>query len=53
MNIKMAINAQLSTVESKKTDYKQNRNGILDMEIFWRVISWEWEEGEWGKRCRD
>ena len=55
MNIKMAINSQLSTTESKKTNYanKQNRNRIIGMEIIWRVISWEGEGGEWGKRCRD
>ena len=44
MNSKMAINSQLSTTESKKTN-KQNRKIITDMEIIWRVISWE-ENGE-------
>ena len=38
MNIKMAINSQLSIIESKKQT-KQNRNRSIDMEIFWRVIS--------------
>ena len=48
----MAINSQLSsTFESKKTNKanKQNRNRIIDMEIIWRVISWEWERRERGK----
>ena len=51
----MAINSQLSTFESKKTNKanKQNRNRIIDMEIIWRVISWEGEGKEGGKRCRD
>ena len=44
MNIRMAINSQLSTIESKKlskqTEQKQNHR-----EIIWRVINWE---GEWG-----
>ena len=55
MNIKMAINSQLSTIESKKTNQanKQNRNRITDMEMMWRAISWEGLGQEWGKRCRD
>ena len=52
MNIKMAINSQLSTNEPNKTQTNyannQNRNRILDMEIFRRVISREGEGGEWG-----
>ena len=41
MNIKMAINSQLSTTESKKANYanKQNRNRIIDMEIISMVNS--------------
>ena len=31
----------------------QNRNRIIDMEIIWKVISWDGEAGEWGERCRD
>ena len=53
MNIKMATNSQLSTIESKKqTSNKQNRNRIIDMEIIWRVISWEAKGEEWGERHR-
>ena len=36
---------------SKQTE--QNRMETTDMEFNWRFISWEGEEGEWGKRCRD
>ena len=25
---------------------------MIDMESIWRVISWEWEGGEWGERVR-
>ena len=55
MNSNRATNSQLSTTESKTTNQenKQNRNRIIDMEIIWRVISWEGAGGEWGKRCRD
>ena len=51
MNIKMATNSQLSTTESKKANLanNQNRNRIIDMELTWRVISWEGEGGEWRK----
>ena len=50
MNIKIAINSQLSTIESKKQYVnKQNSNRIIEMEIIWRVTSWEWEGGQWGK----
>ena len=44
MNIEMAINSQLSTIQSQKQmkqASKQNRNRIIDMEIIWSVISWE------------
>ena len=48
MNIKMAINSQLSTIESKKQTKQTSRTEreIIDMEIIWRVISWEGEGGE-------
>ena len=52
----MATDSQPSTTESKKKKNKlsnQNRNRIIDMEIIWRVINWEWEGGDWGKRYRD
>ena len=51
----MTTNSQLSMTESKKTNKanNQNKNGITDMKIIWRVISWKGERGEWGKRCRD
>ena len=54
MNIKMAINSQLSTTESKKTNQanNQNRNRIINMEITWRVISWEREEGRMGEKVQ-
>ena len=42
INNKMAINSQPSTIESKKqTKQTNNRNRDIDMEIIWRVISWE------------
>ena len=49
MNSKMTTNSQLSTIEPKKNKTKQeqiyannqNRNRITEMEITWRVISWE------------
>ena len=56
MNIKMAINSQLSTIESKKQTKKKlnsTRNRFMEMEIIWRVISWEGDGGEWRKRCRE
>ena len=52
----MAINSQLLATESKKQtklSKQQNRNRIIDMEVIWRVISWEREGGEWGQRCRE
>ena len=55
MDIKVAINSQLSTIESKKQtkQNKQNINRIIDTEIIWRVISWEEEEDPWEERCRN
>ena len=55
MDIKMAINLQLSTIESKKTNKANHQkiNRIINMEIIWRVISGAGEGGEWGKRYRD
>ena len=53
MNIKIAINPRLSIIESKNKLSKQSRNRTIDMEIIWRVISWEGEEGKWGKRYMD
>ena len=58
MNSKMTTNSQLST-EHKKTKIKTrkannwNRNRITEIEITWRVISGEEEEGEWGERYRE
>ena len=59
----MTTNSQLSTNEPKKrkerktmkTKTKQTtRTGTeSEMEITWRVISGEWEGGEWGKRYRE
>ena len=48
MNSRKATNSQLSASESKTTTTKkqannQNRKRIEDMEITWRVISWEGE----------
>ena len=45
MNNKVAINSQLSTIESKKQNKqkKQNRKRIIDMEVIWRIVNWEWE----------
>ena len=55
MNIKMAIHFQLSTTECKKTNQanNQNRNRIIDLDITWKVISWEWEGGECGEMYKD
>ena len=45
MNIKMAINSQLSTIECKKQTKQTSRTGTdSDMEIIWRVISWKGKE---------
>ena len=50
----MAINIQLSTTESKKQIKQTSRTEtIIDLEVTWRVISWEEEREEWGKWCRD
>ena len=52
MNLNLnAINSQLSTNESKKTNSanKQNRNRIIDVELFWRVITWQGEGRTKGK----
>ena len=55
MNVEMAVNSELATIESKKQTKlkKQNRNRIIGMGIIWRVMSWEGEGGEWRKRDRD
>ena len=53
MNIKIAINPRLSIIESKNKLSKQSRNRTIDMEIIWRVISWEGKGREWGKMYRD
>ena len=54
MNIKMAINSQLSTIESKQEAKQTSRTKtIIDMEIIWKVISWDGEGREGGQRCRD
>ena len=55
MDIKMAINLQLSTIESKKTNKANHQkiNRIINMEIIWRVISGDGERGEWEKMCKD
>ena len=50
MNSKIITNSQLSATELKKQTNKannQNRKGITEMEITWRVISGErwWEMG--------
>ena len=55
MNTKMTTNSQLSKTEPKnvnknKLSKQLDWNRIIDMEIIWRVISWEVEGGEWGKR---
>ena len=53
----MTTNSQLSKTESEKqkTETKQStRTGrITEVEITWRAISGEGEEGEWGKRYRE
>ena len=52
----MTTNSQLSTTEPKKNKNKANnynRNRITEIEITWRVIIGDREEGEWGKRYRE
>ena len=55
----MTTNSKLSTTKSKKNKNKnelrnnQNKNRFTEIEITWRVISREGEEGEWGKRYRE
>ena len=50
----MAINSQLSTIKSKKQTMQTSRTERKsNMEIICRVIIWEGEGGEVGKRCRD
>ena len=57
MNSKMTTNSQLSKTESEKqkTETKQSTRTerITEVEITWRAISGEGEEGEWGKRYRE
>ena len=58
MNTKMTTNSQLSKTEPKnvnknKLSKQLDWNRIIDMEIIWRVISWEVEGGEWGKRYEE
>ena len=50
MNNKMTTKSQLSTTEPKKQKQtKQTARTGTEMEITWRVIIREGEEGEWGK----
>ena len=60
MNGKMTTNSQLSTTEPKqkqkqkrKKQSKLEQNRITEMEITWKVISREGEQGEWGNRYRE
>ena len=49
MSIKMAINSQLSTIESKrqtKQASKHNTNRIINTDIIWRVIIWKGGGGQ-------
>ena len=52
-NSKMAKYTQLSTAEPEKTKMNysnhQNKNGFTEIEITWRVISWEGEREKGGK----
>ena len=53
MNIKMAINSQLSTTESKKQTKQTSRTETESfIQRSWRVIRGEGEGGMWGM-CRD
>ena len=57
MNSKMTTNSQLLTTEPKKNKNKlskqieQEQNP--EMEITWRIMSKEGEEGDWGIRYRE
>ena len=57
MSSKMTKNSQLSKTEpgrkKKKLSKQLTRNRITEMEITWKVISREGEQGEWGKRYRE
>ena len=54
MNIKMAINSQLSTIESKKQT-KQTTRTVTESQKWrsHRVLSVRRGEGKWGKRYRE
>ena len=51
MNNKMAKNANLSTIESEKTNLanKKNRDRIMDTESILMFARWEEGVGEWVK----
>ena len=53
MNIKMAINSQLSTIKYKKQTKQISRTETEYMKIIWMVTSWEGEGQEGGKRSSD
>ena len=54
MNIKMAINSQLLTTDSKKQTKQTSRTETeSQMWIIWMATSWEGGGGKWGKRYRD
>ena len=42
-------NSQLSTTDPKKQKQKRTKQRIAEMEIKWRVISWEGEGENGGK----
>ena len=50
--IRLPADFSKETLQARK-GRNQNRNKIIDTQIIWRVISWEEEGREWGKRCRD
>ena len=50
--IRLSADFSKETLQARK-GRNQNRNKIIDTQIIWRVISWEEEGREWGKRCRD
>ena len=53
MNIKMAVNSQLPTIESEKQTKQTSRPETdMDMEIIWMISSWEGEGRGRGEMCR-
>ena len=56
MNSKMTTNSnyqQLNLKTNKQTKKNKQTRTVTEMEITWRVISGEWDGGEWEERYRE